>query len=221
VLRLYLLRHGETEFSRDDRFCGHIDAPLTDGGHEMAACFAKAYGEIPWRAILTSTRTRAFETALPVATRAALPIERDARLDEISYGRWQGLSKEEIAERDGDRYALWCQEPTIGPPDGESPFAVAARAAAVVAELRARYVDGSVLVVSHKTVLRVLLCGLLGVDLRRYRDRFSCPVGGVSLIELSADGATARLLDDVGHLPVALVPPAQTASAEGELAVAL
>src|SRR4029079_1814104 len=90
VLNLYLLRHGETEFSRSDRFCGDIDAPLTAAGQLMAERFADAYGDRRWRAIVTSTRRRTITTAAPTAERAGMVVRRDPRLDEMFFGGWQG-----------------------------------------------------------------------------------------------------------------------------------
>ena len=85
MLRLFLLRHGETEFSRNDRFCGAIDAALTVAGTRMGELFADAYAALPWRAIITSTRRRAVATAHPLAERLALPIAQDPRLDEMFF----------------------------------------------------------------------------------------------------------------------------------------
>ena len=200
MLNLYLLRHGETEFSRGDRFCGDIDAALTPAGLWMAERFAEAYGGLSWRAIVTSTRRRTIATAQPLAARASLRIRRDARIDEMFFGDWQGLTKREAAARDPARYARWRQDPTVGAPGGDSPFDVSARALAAIDDLRTRYDSGNVLVVSHKTVLRLLLCRLLNVDLRRYRDVVDWPTGAVTLLELGPCQATARFLADEGHL---------------------
>src|SRR5882757_2088803 len=90
MLKLYLLRHGETEFSRRDRFCGDIDAELTSSGHQMAQAFAAAHAEFPFEAIVTSTRRRTIDSARPIADRTGLSPQADARLDEIFYGDWQG-----------------------------------------------------------------------------------------------------------------------------------
>jgi probable phosphoglycerate mutase len=200
VLRLFLLRHGETEFSRGDRFCGDIDAPLTVAGARMGQQFADAYGELDWRAIITSTRRRTITTAEPLAERTGLPIRRDPRLDEMFFGEWQGLTKKEAAARDPARYGLWRLDPTVGAPAGESPFEVSMRAVAAIDDLRVRYASGNVLVVSHKTVLRVLLCRLLNVELRRYRECVEWPTGAVSVLELDPCHAVARCVADDRHL---------------------
>jgi probable phosphoglycerate mutase len=200
VLNLYLLRHGETEFSRGDRFCGDIDAPLTEAGARMGDAFAAAYGDLRWRAIVTSTRRRTIATAAPLAERVGLPILRDSRLDEMYFGAWQGLTKREAGTRDPLRYARWREDPTVGAPAGESPFEVSVRAVAAIDDLRARYESGNVLVVSHKTVLRLLLCRLLNVELRRYRDCVDWPVGAVSVLEIGPCHAVPRCVADERHL---------------------
>jgi probable phosphoglycerate mutase len=218
---LYLLRHGETLFSREDRFCGQLDVPLTDDGRRMAASFSRAYGDLPWRAIVTSMRARTYETALPLAARTGLPVRRDARLDEMFFGRWQGLSKRELAACDAEGYAAWSRNPAEGPPGGELPVAVAARAEAAIADLVRDPGEGPVLVVSHKAVIRILLCRLLGVELGRYRELFQCPVASLSVVELEAGAASCRSVDDVRHLPLELQPPAETdelAAASGDAA---
>jgi len=208
VLSLFLLRHGETEFSRGDRFCGDIDAPLTPAGSRMGEQFADAYGDLDWRAIVTSTRRRTIATAEPLSARCAVRIQRDGRLDEMFFGEWQGLTKREAAVRDPARYGRWRQDPTIGPPDGESPFDVSVRAVAAIDDLRARYVTGNILVVSHKTVLRLLYCRLLNIDLQRYRDCVEWPTGAVSLLELGPCHAVARATADQDHLaPQIRLPP--------------
>ena len=200
MLKLYLLRHGETEFSRSDRFCGAIDAPLTDAGRLMGEQFADAYARTPWRAIVTSTRQRAHATAAPLAALTHARISRDPRLDEICYGDWQGLTKSQAQARDPEHFERWRQDPTIGPPAGESPFEVAERAMAAIDDLRARYDSGNVLVVSHKTVLRIVLCRLLNLDLRCYREHIDWRVGSVTVIELGPCHARLVMTGDVSHL---------------------
>lgn len=199
VLSLYLLRHGETAFSHHNRFCGRIDAPLTAEGRAMAAAFADAYARIPWNAIVTSTRTRTVDTAMPIAARAGLEVKRDPRLDEISYGDWQGLSKAEAAARHPEHFARWIEDPSVGPPGGELPADVARRALAAIDDVRAQHREGNVLVVSHKAVLRMLFCRLLGIDVRHYRG-VDWPVSGVTRLDIDGPTLSLRTFADVSHL---------------------
>jgi len=202
LLSLYLLRHGETEFSLQDRFCGTIDAALTDAGHRMAEAFAAGYSHRPlrWNAIYTSTRRRTIETAAPFAAEVGIAPVADARLDEISFGDWQGRSKAEIACADPVRYRRWLEDPTIGPPGGESIAEVAARAMAAFRQVERDHQGGNVLLVAHKTILRVLISTLLDVDLRHYREWIAQPVGSLSVIDCGASRRVLRLLDDVQHM---------------------
>jgi broad specificity phosphatase PhoE len=218
VLSLYLLRHGETEFSHHDRFCGRIDAPLTADGRDMATLFAAAYGHLAWRAITTSTRARAIDSAAPLAALTGIDPSADPRLDEMHYGAWQGLSKDEAAIRDREYFARWQQDPSIGPPLGESPREVAARAAAAIEELRHRHAEGNVLIVSHKALLRILVCGLLGNELRLYRCGPTWPAGAVTQIDFGTGAPSVRRFADVAHLetrdqPERWAPPLAAASA--------
>jgi hypothetical protein len=116
------------------------------------------------------------------------------------FGDWQGLTKKEAAVRDPARYGRWRKDPMIGAPSGESPFEVSVRALAAIDDLRAHYEAGNVLVVSHKTVLRLLLCRLLNIDLSRYRECVNWPTGAVSVLELGPCHAVARWIADERHL---------------------
>ena len=199
MLSLYLLRHGETAFSHHNRFCGRIDAPLTAEGRAMAAAFADAYANIPWTAIVTSSRTRAIDTAMPIAARTGIAVRCEPRLDEMSYGDWQGLSKTEAASRDPEHFARWLADPSIGAPGGELPADVAARALTAIAELRVRHARGHVLVVSHKAALRILFCRLVGIELRHYR-AVDWPVAAVTRIDIQGERLTLRTFADLSHL---------------------
>jgi len=215
VINLFLLRHGETEHSRQDRFCGRLDVPLTAEGHRMARAFAAAYADRRWRGIYTSTRRRTIETVAPLAGLIGMRTTADARLDEIDYGDWQGLDKHQIAGRDPERFRRWCDDPCVGAPGGESAGDVVARVRDLLAGIASAHAGGGdVLVASHKTVLRLLVCDLVGIDLRRYRSAVAQPVGGLTIVELRAEGPMLRLLGDTRHLDAAEPNAARRADAE-------
>lgn len=218
VLSLYMLRHGETAFSHHNRFCGRIDAPLTAEGRAMAAAFAERYGNIPWTAFVTSSRTRTIDTAAPLAARVGLEVRRDARLDEMSFGEWQGLSKAEAAVRHPEHYTRWLEDPSIGAPGGELPQDVAERALSALADVRARHARGNVLIVSHKAILRILFCRLMGVGIRQYRN-VDWPVSALTRIDIEGRQVSLRVLADRSHLaagePETITAPAVSEPAAG------
>jgi probable phosphoglycerate mutase len=202
MLELYLVRHGQTDYSRENRFCGTIDPPLNDVGLRMATAFGAAYAGLEWTAIYASPRTRAQQTAQALASRTNLEIGSEDGLAEIAYGEWEGLRHEEVQARFPEAYAHWSADvASRGTPGGETAFAVAARAAPVLERVRARHESGRVLLVSHKATIRILVCALLGLDVRLFRDRLSQGVAAVTRFELKKTGAQLIQLGDVSHLP--------------------
>jgi broad specificity phosphatase PhoE len=206
TLKLFLLRHGQTELSRDNVFCGRgLNPVLTDDGRAMAEAFAEAYRDIAWSAIYSSPLTRAIETASPLAAMIGARIETRDGLAEIDYGAWDGLSADVVAERWHDEHERWAADPAWNPPtNGETAIALARRMESVVEEMTAAGLHGNVLVVSHKASIRVLLCALLGVDVGRFRYRFGCPVGSVSIVSFGAHGPLAEAVADRSHLSARL-----------------
>lgn len=192
--------------SRANVFCGRgLDPALTADGVAMAEAFAEAYRTHPWTAIYTSPLSRAVATATPLANAVGLKIEQRAELAEIDYGAWDGLSAD-VVDRDWhDEHERWTADPAWNPPtSGETAIALAQRMTNVVEEITGAHMDGNVLVVSHKASIRVLLCALLGVDVGRFRYRFGCPVGSVSIVAFGAHGPLAEAVADRSHLDAAL-----------------
>jgi probable phosphoglycerate mutase len=142
-----LVRHGETEWSRDGRHTGRTDIPLTVEGRRQAAALAEPLGAWHFAMVLSSPLQRALETCR-LAGFGTVAKVRPA-LMEWDYGRFEGLTSRQIAEQDPG-WSLWRD----GGPDGETPADVGRRVDRVIAE--ARQVAGDVLIVAHGHVLRVL-----------------------------------------------------------------
>jgi probable phosphoglycerate mutase len=206
TLRLHLLRHGQTAMSRANVFCGRgLDPALTPAGAAMAAAFASAYAHADWRGVYASPLQRAVTTAQPTATGADLSLELKDGLAEIDYGAWDGLEVEAVARDFHDEHERWIADPAWNPPTGgETAVALAQRVTHAIEEIRAAHPAGNVLVVSHKATIRVALCALLGVDVGRFRYRFGCPVGSVSIVEFGTHGPLAAAVADRSHLDTRL-----------------
>ena len=110
MLELWLVRHGQTDFSRENRFCGSIDPPLSDIGQRMAEALGESHGKNKWDAIYCSPSLRARQTATPLAKRAGRELVIDEGLREISYGDWEGMKHEEAKAKFPDVYAYWAQD---------------------------------------------------------------------------------------------------------------
>ncbi|MBF2009297.1 MAG: histidine phosphatase family protein [Chlorogloeopsis fritschii C42_A2020_084] len=201
-LRLYLLRHGETIYSRTGGFCGILDPDLTPEGHLMAQAFAEFYSKLPWEAVYVSPMKRTIATAKPLCEQIGINMQLRDGLKEIHYGKWEGKTADYVRENYGDDYVRWLTEPAWNPPtEGETAVEIASRASVVIAEIEEKHPTGNVLVVSHKATLRIILCTLLGIDLGRYRDRIQALAASVSIVKFDTHGPLLEVLGDRYYLP--------------------
>jgi broad specificity phosphatase PhoE len=206
MLSLYLVRHGQTDASLHNRFCGRIDPPLNATGLAMADALAARYGREGFVEIVASPLVRAQQTAAPTARAAGLSVTSDDGLVEIAYGEWEGRTEAEVERDDAARFTAWAAHPgRVAPPGGESGAEIAVRALAAVERIRARHASGKVLVVSHKATLRVLVCALLGLDVDGFRARIAQKVCAVSIIDFKSSGPLLQVLGDTSHLPPELL----------------
>ncbi len=206
ALHIYFLRHGQTALSREDSFCGSgLDPDLTPDGLEMAQAFSAAYLKNSWKAIYSSSLRRTIATARPLCDALSMEMQVRPGLNEIGYGKWEGLTKEEVSQRHHDDYVSWLADPAwYAPTGGELAVVIAQRGMQVVEEIRQQFSDGNVLVVSHKATIRIILCSLLGIEVGRFRYRLGCPVGSVSIVEFTPQGPLLQSLADRSHLSEAL-----------------
>jgi probable phosphoglycerate mutase len=199
--RLYLIRHGSTPLTAEDRFSGAAGVDLSDEGRAQARRLAERLGDEPIRAVYASPLSRTRETAeIVAAPHGLVPVERDG-LREISHGRWEGLTRREVEERFAEEYAAWEADPfTFAPQGGETGLGVLARALPVVREVVSAHPAECVAVVSHKATLRLVLSSLLGFDARGYRDRLDQAPACLNVVDFR-DPVRARLMlfNDVSH----------------------
>jgi broad specificity phosphatase PhoE len=199
--RVYLVRHGATPLTAENRFSGQVGVDLSDEGRRQVALLATRLKVDDIRAVYASPLTRTLETARILGAPLGLtPVLRDG-LREVSHGHWEGLTREEVETRYPGEYALWEQDPyTSAPEGGESGVAVLARALPVVRQIVLAHPDEGVLVVSHKATIRLVLCSLLGIDGRGYRDRLDQSPACLNIVDFR-DPVRARLMlfNDTSH----------------------
>lgn len=190
---LLLVRHGQTVWHEGNRYAGSSDVPLTDVGHEQAQALARWAATARLDAVWSSTLQRAIDTAAPAAEAAGLELRTDARLVEVAFGKGEGLTRSEMGVVFPDAVDAFLRSPASVPlPGGERGYDAIARAAAAFREICAQQPDGRVLVVAHSTLLRLVLCALLGIDPESYRQVFpNLRNATVTTLDLAEDGAAA------------------------------
>jgi len=164
-VRLYLIRHGRTRWNKEEVFRGTADVPLDEMGRREAEKVAEALCGRGIEVVYSSPLSRAKETAEAIAARCGAPLHIMEELRDLDFGEWQGLSRLEVQERYPDLYFLWEREPhRVVFPGGEDLDAVRKRATGALERIKEAHPHQGVALVSHRVVLKVLTCFLLGLD---------------------------------------------------------
>jgi len=201
MTRLLLVRHGATQRTAEDRFSGAVGVDLSDDGRRQVARLAARLADDPIRAVYARPLSRTLETARILAAPHQLPVvERDG-LREISHGHWEGRTRREVEEGFPEEYTAWEEDPfTFAPEGGESGVAVLARALPVIRSIVVDHPEDTVLVVSHKATLRIVLSSVLAFDARGYRDRLDQAPACLHVVDFKGPvHALLMLFNDTSH----------------------
>jgi alpha-ribazole phosphatase/probable phosphoglycerate mutase len=201
--RVFLVRHGETDWNREFRYQGVSDIDLNQSGFEQARKLGlRLAKELPSR-VFASPLLRALHTAETVMERngSGAPVITDGDLCEISFGWWEGLSISEVGRRDPDTIAAWRERPFSVIPDGGETLEDVSRRASRAADTikKGAREPGATLVVAHGAILRALLASLMNIsDLSlMWRIRFdNC---SVSVLDFWNLRPSLLLLNDTHH----------------------
>jgi broad specificity phosphatase PhoE len=199
--RLYLVRHGATPLTMEDKFSGAEGVHLSEQGRQQAEHLAERLQDRQIAAAYSSPLDRAVETAEILIKSHELKLVKVDGLREISHGHWEGMTRREVEAYYAEEYTAWEEDPfTFAPEGGESGISVLSRALPAIREIVVRHKDQSVLVVSHKATLRLLISSLLGFDARGYRDRLDQAPACLNIVDFS-DPVRARLMlfNDISH----------------------
>lgn len=169
MIRIILLRHGETTWNIEGRYQGQEDTPLSPQGLEQGRKAALALKNIPIDRAISSPLSRSFETCRMAADYHHLTVMKDGRLIEISHGLWEGIHADEIEARYPKEFRLWHTHPEqVQMPEGENLEDVRKRAREAFDEYAAKYDGETVLVAAHDAVNKAIICDLLGLDMSHF-----------------------------------------------------
>ncbi len=201
MTRIILVRHGETEWNRVERFRGRADVPLNAAGLAQAeATGRRIAADVTPAAVYSSPLSRAVVTAEAIAGHFALAVQVHPGLADIDYGEWQGLTPDEARARWPEINHAWYNAPqTARIPGGETLDDLRARAMAAVSELAARHAGQTIVLVGHTVVNRIILLGVLGLGNDRFW-RLRQDTCAVNVFEAEGDDFTLVSLNDTYHL---------------------
>jgi broad specificity phosphatase PhoE len=199
--RMYLIRHGMTKLSAEDRFAGATDVELAEEGRWQAQQLAVRLADDNIVAVYSSPLIRTVETARIIAApHNLLPLQRD-ELREIDHGHWEGMRRSDVESKYLQEYTAWETDPfTFAPEGGESGLSVLARALPLVRQLVQIHEGEIIAIVSHKATIRLIITSLLGFDARGYRDRLDQSPACLNILDFKNPvHARLMLFNDVSH----------------------
>ncbi len=159
---IVMVRHGETDWNRENRFQGHADTSLNEPGRGQAHALAQELVRESFGAVYSSPLERAFETARIIASQLGLDVEPSAGLMEVDVGSWSGLTRSEVEARFPEGYARWI-EFGHGWDDGESYDELGERVVSDLLKIAMRHADELVLAVTHGGPIRSALAAASSV----------------------------------------------------------
>src|SRR2546425_6900394 len=205
-MRLFAVRHSATEYSRERRFAGSRDVPLTTDGRLQVDAVAQALAGAGVATVYTSPLERARVCAELIAKPHRLEPRVEPDVREMAFGGWEGITREELPARFPREAEAWRLTPhLVTPPGGETLAGVAVRVRAVLDRLVADHAGATVILVSHAVVVRLLVLGALGLGPERLWSVDASPAG-ITEIEYLGDWATVHRMNTLAHLD-GLVPP--------------
>lgn len=192
-MRLYLIRHGETKHNKEFRFIGRTNPALSENGKSQAKALAERLADENISAIYASDLLRATQTASIIAEDSGVEVIANEGLREIDFGDWEGLSYNEIMERDKETLDSWIENPTgVDIPSGESWHDFAARVNAAFDDIIKKADGKAIALVTHGGPIKLLMTRFHGGDPHFFKSFWPQP-GGVNIVEI--DDETVNVIE--------------------------
>ncbi len=197
---IYLIRHGQTAWNKEEIFRGRTDVPLDETGLRQAELAGEYFKGLKIHAIYSSPLARAWQTAQMIAGPHSLRVQPLEGIIDMSFGNWEGHPHEEIKKMDPETYRLWRAEPHRARlPGGESLEEVRVRAMAAVEEVIQSNLGKALVLVSHRVVNKVVICGVLGIDNSHFW-QIGQDTTAINLIQYRDGKYILSLLNETCHL---------------------
>lgn len=193
-----MIRHGETDWSCQKRYCGFTDVALNQKGRDQARQLSKRLREKKVHKVYSSDMKRALEFAKIVLRDT--PIEQSSGLREMNFGIFEGLTYQEIIDRYQEIYTRWIEAPLdVAIPGGEGLRDLSKRTRKALAEILSCNKNRTVFIFSHAGPISVILCDILKLDLREVW-KVKQDLANMSIVEFAKGRGKIGMLNDTSHL---------------------
>ena len=197
---IYLVRHGQTAWNKEEVFRGRTDIPLDETGLKQAELAAQYFKKIEIHSVYSSPLARASETAEAIARVRHLKVKPLEAITDMSFGNWEGHPHQEIRKIDAATYRQWVESPHLARlPGGETLDEVRTRSMSALEELIRDYPKESLVLVSHRVICKVLICAILGLDNSHFW-QISQDTTAINLIQHRNGKYILSLLNETCHL---------------------
>ena len=200
MVKVILIRHGETDWNKQQIFRGRVDVALNEVGLAQARAVQDSLKDIQIDGFYSSPLGRAFETARVLLENRTCKVGIEEGFIDIDFGRWQGLSHQKAKDEYKDLYERWLTKPhTVTFPEGESLEEVRRRSMSTLEKVIKNHSGETLVIVSHRVVNKVLLCNILGLELSHfwYIKQDTC---AINRFEYKDQKFCFTLLNDTCHL---------------------
>ena len=197
---IYLVRHGQTAWNKEEIFRGRTDVPLDEIGLKQAELAGQYFKGMEIHAIFSSPLSRAWQTAEKVAELHNLKVQSLQGIADMSFGNWEGHPHQEIRQNDSKTYRQWVETPhLVRLPGGEGLDDVRVRAMASLEEVIRLQPGKTLILVSHRVVNKVIICGILGLDNSHFWQITQDPTA-INLIQYKNGKYILSLMNETCHL---------------------
>lgn len=197
VKKIVLVRHGETDFTKQHLFCGAADPDLTEKGRADAKSLLKHPTLNDLDVLLCSPSKRAQQTSEAITQSTNMPVNISEGFMETNFGIWEGVRYVDVHHTEEHR--LWTKNPALwAPPEGEAGINVQNRAVTALVPYLKKF--DNIALVSHKGTIRLLYSFFVGLPANKYRDLADVAPASITAIWLYDGEAVQTLLGDTSHL---------------------
>jgi broad specificity phosphatase PhoE len=203
MLTLYIVRHGETDWNKEDRIQGRLNSRLTEKGRYNAHVLGERLKDIDFAKLITSPSGRTIETTELIVKDRDVLVQKNEMIMEMDMGPWQGLMKSEIRERYPDAYECFMNSPQLYQnEDAESFIDIYKRAEDFLHELKSSKQTGNLLIITHGLFIKALFLTIKGIEIKDFWTEPTVEGTSLSIVKMDAEETKLTLEGDMSHAQV-------------------